>query len=54
MTAGENKTLGAYREGMINWTEDIKGYYLNTDQNLPENVNWQVFASILAAAAVYE
>ncbi len=50
----ENNTLATYLEAMQSWTEDMDGHYLNTGQTLPENIDWQVFASILAAATIYE
>ncbi|GAA4321033.1 DUF7660 family protein [Flaviaesturariibacter amylovorans] len=50
----ENKTLESYLEAIINWTEDMEGYYQNNDIPLPENISWKVFANILIAAKVYE
>ena len=50
----ENKTLDTYLEAIESWTEDMDGYYLNTNQKIPENINWQVFANILRAATMYE
>lgn len=50
----ENNTLDEYLDGIKSWTEDMNGYYVNTDKPIPENVNWRVFAEILAAATMYE
>lgn len=50
----ENITLSDYLEAVRNWTEDMDGYYINTNQPVPENVSWSVFADILSAARIYE
>lgn len=50
----ENKTLPDYLEAIINWTEDMEGYYINNHLPIPNNVNWKVFADILIAAKIYE
>jgi hypothetical protein len=50
----ENKTLANYLEGMQSWTEDMEGYYLNNNLEVPQDVNWKVFTDILMAARVYE
>lgn len=50
----ENRTLSEFLEAMANWTEDMDGYYINNNLPIPENVNWKVFANILAAAKIYE
>ncbi|MET4076588.1 hypothetical protein [Hymenobacter sp. UYCo722] len=53
-TQWENGTLADYLEAIQAWTADMDGYYANTGQPTPENVQWQVFADILRAARVYE
>ena len=50
----ENVRLDSYLEAAAAWTEDMEGYYMNNKLPVPENVNWQVFADILMAAAIYE
>lgn len=50
----ENKDLGSYLEAIASWIEDMDGYYENTNQPLPKDTNWKVFADILMAAKVYE
>jgi hypothetical protein len=49
-----NKTLNEYLEGMVSWTEDMDGYYLNNELPIPQNIDWKVFANILVAAKMYE
>lgn len=50
----ENKTLRDYLEAMAAWAEDMKGYYINNNLKIPNDVNWSVMADILQAASVYE
>ncbi|MGK4330139.1 DUF7660 family protein [Lonsdalea quercina] len=50
----ENKDLSSYLEAVASWIEDMDGYYENTNQPLPKDTNWKVFADILVAAKVYE
>ncbi|MFP1734160.1 hypothetical protein ACLEC1_15330 [Lonsdalea quercina] len=50
----ENKDLSSYLEAVASWIEDMDGYYENTNQPLPKDTNWKVFADILMAAKIYE
>lgn len=50
----ENNNLETFLEAMANWIEDMEGYYQNTNQPIPNNINWKVFADILMAAKMYE
>jgi hypothetical protein len=50
----ENRNLESYLEAIADWTEDMEGYYQNTNQPIPNNINWKVFADILIAASMYE
>lgn len=50
----ENKTLPNFLEAIASWTEDMDGYYKNNNLPIPENIDWKVFANILAAAKIYE
>lgn len=51
----ENKTLESFLEAMISYSEDIQGYYHNTNQNVnADEASWKVFADILKGASVYE
>lgn len=41
----ENKTIEDYLKAMSRYTEDIDGYYKNTNQDINlEKVDWKVFA----------
>ena len=51
----ENKSLDDFIEAMTRYTEDIDGYYKNTNQTVNlKSVNWNVFADILKGASMYE
>lgn len=50
----ENQTLESYLEAIASWTEDMEGYYQNNNIEIPQNINWKVFANILMAAKMYE
>ena len=51
----ENDNLADYLESMIAYTEDIQGYYDNTQQSIKANeATWKVFADILIGASIYE
>jgi molybdate-binding protein len=50
-----NKNLDEFLEAMNRYTQDIDGYYKNTNQNInADTPSWQVFADILMGAKVYE
>ena len=51
----ENKNIDDYLEAMIRYTEDIQGYYDNTEQKIDaDKPDWKVFADILKGASIYE
>lgn len=50
----ENKTLEDYLDALLSWVENMDGYYENTNQSIPKNLDWKVFADILIAAKMYE
>ncbi|MBS1597226.1 MAG: hypothetical protein JST75_03310 [Bacteroidetes bacterium] len=51
----ENPTIERFLEAMTRYTEDIQGYYNNTNQNVDANIaSWKVFADILRGAKIYE
>lgn len=50
----ENSSLPDFLEALARWTEDMDGYYSNTNQQLPQNITWHVFADMLKAASMYE
>lgn len=50
----ENQTLDSYLGAIASWIRDMNGYYVNTGNPVPEDINWAVFADILKAASIYE
>lgn len=50
----ENDNLARYLEGIYGFCHDIEGYYKNSPKEMPEDINWDVFAQILSAAKYYE
>jgi len=50
----ENNSLGLYLEGMSGWFGDIDGYYLNKEEDTPAQPSWEMLATLLLAAKVYE
>ncbi|KQM62554.1 hypothetical protein [Chryseobacterium sp. Leaf201] len=51
----ENKTIEDYLEAISRYTEDIDGYYKNTNQHMGlEKVDWKIFSDILKGSSVYE
>lgn len=50
-----NLTLSDYFDAISSYTEDLQGYYNNTDQNTnADTPSWKTFADILMAASMYE
>ncbi len=50
----ENSTLEQYLQALWAWSEDMDGYFKNTRQPFPENMNWRLVGQILLAAKFYE
>lgn len=50
----DNQDLGEFLESASGWLADMDGYFKNRGEPLPENPNWSLFASIIAAGAIYE
>jgi len=50
----ENIDLDSFLEAMIRYSEDIQGYYDNTNQRVDaDDPSWKVFADILLGAKIY-
>lgn len=50
----ENFSLENYLDAIARWTGSIDSFYKNQGWDLPQNINWKVFAQILLAARIYE
>ena len=51
----ENINLSDFLDALASWTEDMDGYYKNTDQvERLDQPDWKTFAEMLMAARIYE
>ena len=51
----ENINLSDFLDALASWTEDMDGYYKNTDQvDRLDQPDWKTFAEMLMAARIYE
>lgn len=51
----ENKNLPDFLDALASYTEDIQGYYDNTQQDInADEPSWDTFATIFQGAKVYE
>lgn len=51
----ENKTLPDFIEALSAYTEDLQGYYANTNpKKNADHPDWSTFADILNGAKIYE
>jgi hypothetical protein len=50
----ENVELSRYLRALAAWVRDMRGYYLNQGQPIPEQPDWQVAANMMLAAKMYE
>jgi len=51
----QNRTLNDFLEAIGRYTNDIQGYYDNTNKNVnADQPTWQVFADIFRGSTIYE
>lgn len=50
----EEKPVMSYLESMQSWIEDMEGYYINTKQDMPKDINWNFIATLLYVGKIYE
>ncbi len=50
----EGKQVFSYLESIQSWVEDMEGYYTNTKQEIPQNINWNFIATLLYVGKIYE
>ncbi len=50
----EYKSVVSYLESMQSWVEDMEGYYNNTIQEIPQDINWNFIATLLYVGKIYE
>ena len=49
-----NRDLPSFLEALKAWVEDMEQYYINTNQEVPSDMNWKVLYDMLMAARIYE
>ncbi len=52
--AQQDTSVRDYLEALTAWAEDMDGYYKNADRKAPENIDWDLIASLLYAGSIYE
>ena len=50
----ESPTIDSYLEAIQSWVEDMDGYYMNTGQELPKDINWNFVATLFYVGKIYE
>ncbi|MBD5142151.1 MAG: hypothetical protein HDT22_00830 [Ruminococcus sp.] len=50
----ENISIQEYLESVSSWVEDMEGYYKNTNQEIPNNINWDFIATLFYVGSIYE
>lgn len=51
----QNDNLSVFLEAMERYTDDIQGYYDNTNQNInADEPSWRTFADILIGSTMYD
>ena len=50
----ENKSVEDYLLSIQSWTEDMEGYYENNNLEVPQNINWNLIATIFYVGKIYE
>lgn len=47
-------TVTTYLQSIAAWTNDMDGYYLNRNEEPPQNPTWRTLGEIIVAALYYE
>lgn len=52
---GDNyRPVISYLESIQAWVQDMGGYYMNTKQDIPNDINWNFIATLLFVGKIYE
>lgn len=43
-----------YLESISAWVEDMNGYYINSGEEIPQNINWGFMATLFYVGSIYE
>ncbi|MDE6776379.1 MAG: hypothetical protein K2J25_00430 [Oscillospiraceae bacterium] len=50
----KNISIQDYLECISSWVESMEGYYKNTNQEMPKNINWDFIATLFYVGSIYE
>ncbi|MEU1181325.1 hypothetical protein ABZ464_27495 [Streptomyces sp. NPDC005820] len=50
----ENGTLERFLEAWVAWVVDMPGWYKNRSERIPDQPEWNLLATMVMAARVYE
>ena len=50
----DNDTVELYLDALAAWVADMDGYYKNTGESAPIDINWKFIAMIINVAKYYE
>lgn len=50
----EDLSIRDYLESVASWVEDMDGYYKNTNQEMPQNINWDFISTLFYVGSIYE
>lgn len=50
----KNISIQDYLESVSSWAESMEGYYKNTNQEMPKNINWDFIATLFYVGSIYE
>lgn len=49
-----NNDVPSYLEGIGSWVEDMEGYFMNMQKEMPDNIDWSFMATLLYVGKIYE
>lgn len=50
----KNISIQDYLQSVSSWVESMEGYYKNTNQEMPKNINWDFIATLFYVGSIYE
>lgn len=50
----ENVTVESYMDALAGCVEGMEGFYSNRSEEIPANIEWNVFADLLDSARIYD
>jgi hypothetical protein len=50
----KNNTVKDYLTSISSWVEDMEGYYINNNLQIPSDENWSFIATLFYVGKIYE